>query len=77
MVRLCLVHLLDQAVDVLFSVTSSTTLNVVEELSSDTPSTVWVGESEWIQEVVGLLEVWANGVDLVDQILNGDDTVLT
>lgn len=35
-----------------------------------------VGELEGPQEVVGLLEVGADGVDLVDQILHTDDAVL-
>jgi hypothetical protein len=69
--------LLDQSVDELLSVTSSTTLDEVHELSWNTPTTRWVGQLEWPQEVVGLLEVWTNGVDLVDQVLNGDDTELT
>jgi hypothetical protein len=34
------------------------------------------GELEGPEEVGGLLEVRANGEDLVDQVLNGDDTVL-
>ena len=33
-------------------------------------------ELEWPQEVGGLLEVGANSVDLVDQVLNADDVVL-
>lgn len=69
--------LLDESVDELLSVTSRTTLDKVLELSWDTPTTRWVGQLEWPQEVVSLLEVWTNGVDLVDQILNGDDTELT
>lgn len=39
-------------------------------------ATSGVGELEGPEEVVGLLEVGANGVDLVDQILNTDDAVL-
>jgi len=39
-------------------------------------ASVGVGELEWPEEVGGLLEVWSDGVDLVDQIFNGDDTVL-
>lgn len=69
--------LLDESVDELLSVTSRTTLDEVLELSWNTPTTRWVGQLEWPQEVVSLLEVWTNGVDLVDQILNGDDTELT
>lgn len=71
-----LVHLLNQVVDELLSVTSVTTLDEVEELSGS-ETTVRVRQLEWPQEVVGLLEVRTNSVDLVDQVLNGDDTVLT
>lgn len=48
----------------------------MEELSSS-ETTVRVRQSEWPQEVVGLLEVRTNGVDLVNQVLHGHDTVLT
>jgi len=47
----------------------------VEELSGS-ETTVRVRQLEWPQEVVDLLEVRTNSVDLVDQVLNGDDTVL-
>ncbi len=36
----------------------------------------WGSQLEWPQEVVGFLEVWTNGEDLVDQVLNADDSVL-
>ena len=39
-------------------------------------SSSWVAELEWPQEVGSLLEVGSNGVNLVDQILHADDTVL-
>jgi hypothetical protein len=32
---------------------------------------------EWPEEVVGLLEVWANSHDLMDKIFDTDDVVLT
>ena len=38
-------------------------------------ATVGVGQLEGPQEVGGLLEVGADGVDLVDEILNADDAV--
>ena len=41
-----------------------------------TEATVGVAELEGPQEVGGLLEVGADGVDLVDQVLNADDAVL-
>lgn len=68
--------MLDQVVDELLSVTSVTTLDEVEELSGS-ETTVRVGQVEWPQEVVDLLEVWTNSVDLVDQVLDGGNTVLT
>lgn len=67
--------MLDQVVDELLSVTGVTTLDEVEELSLS-ETTVRVRQSEWPQEVVDLLEVRTNGVDLVDQVLDGDNTVL-
>lgn len=59
----------------MLSVTGVTTLDEVEELSGS-ETTVRVGQVEWPQEVVDLLEVRTNGEDLVDQVLDGDDTVL-
>lgn len=47
------------------------------ELSWDTPATVRVGQLEWPQEVVSLLEVRTDSVKLMDQVINGQDTVLT
>jgi hypothetical protein len=47
----------------------------VLELAS-AESTSGVGELERPEEVVGLLEVGADGIDLVDQILHADDAVL-
>ena len=47
------------------------------ESSSNTPASVRVGQLEWPQKVVGLLEVRTNSVNLVDQILNRDDTELS
>lgn len=70
-----LVHLADQGVDVLLTVTSVTTLNEVPELAG-AEATVGVGQLEGPQEVGGLLEVGANSVDLVDQVLNTDNAVL-
>ena len=40
------------------------------------PSTSWVVQLEGPQEVGGVLEVGSNGEDLVDQILNADDSHL-
>lgn len=60
----------------ILAVTSVTTLDEMLELAS-VESTSGVGELEGPQEVAGLLEVGANSVDLVDQILHTDDAVLS
>lgn len=70
-----LVHLSDETVDGLLAVAKVTALNEVLELAG-TEATVGVAELEGPQEVGGLLEVGANGEDLVDEILNADDAVL-
>lgn len=70
-----LVHLSDQSVDLLLTVAQVTTLNEVLEFSR-TETAVGVAELEGPQEVGGLLEVGADGDDLVDKILNADDAVL-
>lgn len=73
--RLSLVHLANQGVDVVLTVTSVTTLDEVLELAG-AEATGGVGQLEGPEEVGGLLEVGANGVDLVDQILHTDNAVL-
>jgi hypothetical protein len=70
-----LVHLSDQSVDLVLTVTEITTLHEVTELAG-TETTSWVGELEWPEEVGGLLEVWSNSEDLVDEILHADNAVL-
>ena len=59
----------------LLTVTKVTTLDVVLELAG-TEATSGVGELEGPEEVGGLLEVGADGVDLVDQVLHADNAVL-
>lgn len=71
----CLVHLADESVDVLLTVAKVTTLDEVLELAG-VEATVGVGQLEGPQEVGGLLEVGANSVDLVDEILHADNAVL-
>lgn len=39
-------------------------------------TTVGVAELEWPKEVGSLLEVWSDGVDLVDQVFHADNTEL-
>lgn len=70
-----LVHLADETVDGILTVAKVTTLDEVLELAG-TEATSGVGELEGPQEVGDLLEVGADRVDLVDEILNADDTVL-
>jgi hypothetical protein len=60
---------------VLLTVAKVTTLDVVLELAG-TEATSRVGELEGPEEVGGLLEVGADGVDLVDQVLHADNAVL-
>jgi len=74
-IRYTLVHLLDESIDVLLSVTKITTLDEVLELSG-TETTSRVGQLEWPEEVAGLLEVGSDGEDLVNQIFHADNTVL-
>lgn len=69
-----LVHLPDELVDVLLPVAQVATLNEVLELARP-EATGRVGELEWPKEVAGLLEVGADGVDLVDQVLHADNAV--
>lgn len=71
-----LVHSSDQGIDLVLSVSEISTLDEMTELAGLESTSIWVGELEWPQEVGGLLEVWSDGEDLVDQILHTDDTVL-
>lgn len=70
-----LVHLADESVDVLLTVAKVTTLDEVLELAG-TEATVGVAELEGPEEVGSLLEVGADGDDLVNEILDTDDAVL-
>lgn len=70
-----LVHLPDQLVDVVLPVAQVTSLNKVLELPL-VEAAVRAVKLERPQEVRGLLEVGANGVDLVDKVLHADHAVL-
>lgn len=70
-----LVHLTDEVVDELLSVTDITTFDKVEELALSVTA-VGRAEVEWPQEVGDLLEVWASGCDFVNTIFNGENIVL-
>uniref|UniRef100_A0A453CTJ2 Uncharacterized protein n=1 Tax=Aegilops tauschii subsp. strangulata TaxID=200361 RepID=A0A453CTJ2_AEGTS len=69
-----LVHPSNKLVDVVLTVPSVTTLDVVVPLLLQ--ATERSLELEWPQEVVRLLKVWADGQDLVHKVLNADDVVL-
>lgn len=71
-----LVHELDHSVDVSLPVTSVTSLDEVGELLA-LETTVGVRELEGPEELVGVLEVGSSSGNLVDQVLNRDDTVLS
>ena len=67
-------HPLEQVVDEVFSVAPITTS--LEGVSLLGESSSGASQLEWPQGVGGLLEVGANGVDLVNEVLHGDDSVL-
>jgi hypothetical protein len=70
-----LVHLPDELVDELLAVTKVTTLDEVLELAG-TETASGGRELEGPEEVGDGLEVGADGVDLVDDVLNAGDTEL-
>merc|ERR1712216_312909 len=70
-----LVHLPDELVDLLLPVTGVTTLDVVEPLLDE--SSLWGRQLDGPQEVVGLLEGWSDGEDLVHEVLNANNVVLS
>jgi len=67
-----LAHSSDQVVDFVLTVTKVTTLDKV--IGDTSVTTIWCGEFESPQEVVGAFEIRSNGEDLVDQILDGLET---
>ena len=71
-----LVHLLDERVDEVLAVAKVTTLDEVLELAG-AETTGRRRKLEGPQEVGGLLEVGADGVDLVDEILHTNHNVLS
>merc|ERR1719309_1676501 len=68
-------HFLQELIDLIFSVAKVSTLDKMVCLLS--PSSSWVVELEWPQKVGGILEVWSNSQDLVDQILNTNNSKFT
>lgn len=69
-------HLLDQLVDELLSV-SEGSVSLVEGVSLLLESTEWGAELEWPQEVVSFLELWSAGNDLMDEVLNAGNSMLS
>merc|ERR1719225_1005056 len=74
MINRYLDHFLQEVVDLVFSAAEVSTLDKVVGLLSPSPS--WVVQLEGPQEVGGVLEVRSNSEDLVDEILNADDSHL-
>jgi len=70
-----LVHLSDQAIDVILPVAMITSFNKVCCLLP--VATTSITEFEWPEEIISLLKVVSNSVDLVDQILHTDDAFTT
>ena len=64
-----LVHLLHKGVDLLLPIAQITPLHEMLELPPMEP-TSRIAQLEWPQEIARLLEVRANGIDLVDQVLH-------
>jgi hypothetical protein len=71
-----LIHLLDEGIDMLLTITKITSLDEVLELSG-AETTSWVGEFEWPEEVAHLFEVGADGVNLVNKIFHADNAVFS
>ena len=69
-----LIHPFDELIDVVLAVTGITALHIVVPLLLQASQRCL--QLEWPQEVVRLLEVWANSHDLVNKILDADDVVL-
>lgn len=70
-----LVHAADQTVDVELAVAGVTAFDEVSELALS-KAAVGAGQLEGPEELVGLLEVGTGGVDLVHEVLDGDDAEL-
>lgn len=68
------VHSSYEIIDQALPVSMITTLNEVPSLLPK-PSTS-TAELEWPQEVIGLLEMGTNGVDMVNQVLHADHSLL-
>lgn len=68
-------HTSQQNIDLVLSVTEVTALDVVVSLLA--PATGRRVQLEWPQEVGGVFEVWPDGEDLVNQVLDALDVGAT
>ena len=68
-------HAPEECVDFLLTISVVAAVYVVVVLLA--PASERRVQLEGPQEVVGLLEVWSDGEDLVDQVLHTDDAVAT
>lgn len=73
--QVLLVHSPDHSVDLVLPVSCITTFYKVGGLLVHASS--GRGQLEWPEEVVGGLEVLSDSVNLMDEILNADDSILT
>lgn len=69
------IHLLNQRIDLVLSVPQIPPLHKVFEFTRP-EATGGAVQLKWPEEITSLLEIGADGVDFVDQILHADDTVL-
>jgi len=69
------VHSPNELVDEVLAVSSISSFHVMVPLLLH-PSQ-WSLQLEWPQKVIGFLEMWPNRHDLMDQILNADDAMLS
>ena len=69
-----LIHLLDQGIDLILTIAQIAAFNEMLELAG-AKAAGWVAQLEGPEEVAGLLEVGADGEDLVDQVFHADDAV--
>lgn len=69
---LLLVHTPHKFVDGILAVSVVTSFNIVVTLFN--PTTIGSVQFKWPQKVVGFLEVWTNGEDLMNQVLNTNNT---
>ena len=67
-------HFLEEIIDLYLAIPEVSTLDEVVGLLSPAPS--WVVQLEGPQEVGGVLEVGSNGKDLMNQVLDADNSHL-